>query len=241
MMSSPEGEIGTPAARIPTLQYEAAAAAPDAPTGPPPWWVYGIVALYLLLLAALLTLPAWASWLTEDNSIIVPAAVTIGSMVTCGLALMALPVRAIRRRPVRRRTIWVPVICSGLLAAALVFGAGLALDEYFKIGNDLFAWGLIAAAAITWIGWSVLFAIVAFRRGPASIGMKLHRLLIAGSALELLIAVPTHIVVRRRPECCAGFGTGIGLCLGIGVMLVALGPSVLLLYYRRWKGTKRLS
>ena len=218
---------------IPTLPYEAAAE-PDALRGPRPWWVYGIVVLYLLLLAALLTFPGWSGWLSGDASMIAPAAVTVGSMVACGLALMILPVRAMRRRPVRRRTIWVPIILSGFLAGVLVFGASLALYEYFKLSNDI-SWGLIAAGAGTWCFWSVVFALIALRRGPASIGMKLHRLLIAGSALELLIAVPTHVIVRRRPDCCAGIGTGIGLCLGIGVMFVSLGPSVLLLYLRRRK------
>jgi hypothetical protein len=229
--SAPEQQL--PTTPIPMLPYEAATEA-DTPRGPRPWWVYGIVAIYLLLLAILLTMPGWASWLTEDRSVIAPAAVTVGSMVACGLSLMILPVRAIRRRPVRRRTIWVPVILSGLLAGLLVFGGSLALYEYFKVGNDI-GWGLIAAGAGTWCCWSVVFVLIARRRGPASLGMKLHRMLIAGSALELLIAVPTHVIVRRRPECCAGFGTGLGLCLGIAVMFVSLGPSVLLLYHRRWK------
>jgi hypothetical protein len=52
--------------------------------------------------------------------------------------------------------------------------------------------------------------------------------------LELLIAVPTHIVVRRRDECCAGIATGVAICIGVAVMIVAFGPSVVLLYYRRW-------
>src|SRR5439155_23417717 len=107
--------------------------------------------------------------------------------------------------------------------------------EYFRIGTDLAAWTVIGAGLAGWAWWSIIFALIAFHRGPASIGMKLHRALIAGSVLELLIAVPTHVIVRRRPECCAGFGTGLGLCLGVGVMFVSFGPSVLLLFHRRRK------
>ena len=73
------------------------------------------------------------------------------------------------------------------------------------------------------------------------IANKLHRWLLAGSVLELLVAVPTHVVVRRREECCAGMATGLGICVGIGVMIVGFGPSVALLYYRRWKQISRKS
>ena len=59
------------------------------------------------------------------------------------------------------------------------------------------------------------------------------------TVVELLVAVPTHLVVRRRSECCAGIGTAIGIGAGILVMLLAFGPSVGFLYYRRWKQVRR--
>ena len=93
---------------------------------------------------------------------------------------------------------------------------------------------LLIAAGIVWIVWSAIFIGITFSVDPAGIGMKLHRFLIAGSVLELLVAVPSHIVVRRRTECCAGIATGMGICIGVVIMFVAFGPSVLLLFYRRW-------
>jgi hypothetical protein len=50
-----------------------------------------------------------------------------------------------------------------------------------------------------------------------------------------LIAVPTHVVVRCRDYCCAGFLTFIGLTMGVSVMLFAYGPAVFFLYVERWK------
>ena len=64
---------------------------------------------------------------------------------------------------------------------------------------------------------------------------RLCRLLFKGSILELLIAVPTHIVARYRNYCCAGFMTFIGLAMGISVMLFAYGPAVFFLFAERWK------
>jgi len=60
-------------------------------------------------------------------------------------------------------------------------------------------------------------------------------LLLKGSILELLIAVPTHIVARCRDYCCAGFMTFIGLTMGVAVMLFSFGPAVFFLYADRWK------
>jgi hypothetical protein len=59
--------------------------------------------------------------------------------------------------------------------------------------------------------------------------------MLRGSILELLIAVPTHIAVRHRNDCCAGFGTFVGLTLGISVMLFSFGPAVFFLYADRWR------
>jgi hypothetical protein len=93
---------------------------------------------------------------------------------------------------------------------------------------------MLGAAVGVWAAWTALFAALEFGRGMA-VAQALHRWLMAGSVLELLVAVPTHVLVRRRDECCAGIGTGIGICLGVTIMLAAFGPSVALLYYRRWK------
>ena len=51
----------------------------------------------------------------------------------------------------------------------------------------------------------------------------------------LLVAVPAHIVVCRRNECCAGIYTGTGICIGVAVALASLGPAVLVLYHKRRK------
>jgi hypothetical protein len=96
---------------------------------------------------------------------------------------------------------------------------------------------MIGVAALgAWILWSAILIPIAFSVGPQSVGMRLHRLLIGGSFLELVVAVPTHLVVRRRSECCAGMETGMAICFGIAVAFISLGPSVLFLYQRRVRG-----
>ena len=201
-----------------------------------PWWVYAIVAVYLLLLSAMLLVPTFAavSQGTANDSWIWAITIYASGLTICGLSLLILPVRAVRRRPISRRSIWFPVIGSGLLAGTLVIGGGFALGELLRAENA-FAWAVLIASIAVWIGWSVLFLLIGFRAGPQRVGGKLYRFLIAGSVLELLVAVPSNVIVRRRQECCAGIATGIGICIGVSVMIVALGPGVLILYHKRRK------
>src|SRR5947208_14502887 len=84
---------------------------------------------------------------------------------------------------------------------------------------------------MTWLIWLVVF----FRMSRCSdlITRQCHWLF-KGSILELLIAVPPHIVARSRDYCCAGFMTFMGLTMGISVMLFCFGPAVFFLYAERW-------
>jgi hypothetical protein len=217
----------------PPLEYEPPL--PEMPIGLRPRWVYVVAGIYLLLFGGLLTTPLWLVWLWGgDSGNRIQLAVLVLVLVLSGLTLMIVPVRTARRRPVTRRSVWLPIIGSGLLMGCLFFGGGMAVGEFASEKLDITN-QLLIAAGIIWILWSGIFIWITFSVDPAGIGMKLHRWLIAGSVLELLVAVPTHIVVRRRSDCCAGFATGLGICIGVVIMFVAFGPSILLLYYRRRK------
>jgi hypothetical protein len=211
------------------------------------WWPYGVVGAYLLLVTALLTAPFWTPfWFDEkpDFQGMAILAVTVTLLTVCGLAML-LP-HVARRRPITRRTILIPIVASGLLLGLLMVGGGFALAQLFapetggspyrdRSPSESTLWMVIIGASAIWAAWSVVFGLMARHGDPAGLGLKLHRILIAGSVLELVVAVPAHIIVRRRGDCCGYFVTGAGICVGIVVALVSFGPSVLLLYYKRCK------
>jgi hypothetical protein len=218
----------------PTLTYE---------TGRPPRqrmpaWVWTVVIVYLLLLVAFVASPAVLWYLNRNDSdtfaITTFVSVVVTVLMLAGLALLLTPVRLTRQGRMSRESFLIPLIASGLLVGLLIGGFGWALSElaWGSEGNDTFPWFLLAGGVV-WIAWSVVFWAVTASIEPLSISVRLHRWLLAGSVAELLVAVPCHIVVRRRTECCAGLYTGTAICVGAVVMFIAFGPSVLLLYLRR--------
>jgi hypothetical protein len=90
---------------------------------------------------------------------------------------------------------------------------------------------LLASIILIWSVWGVVFYMFAKRASnvvDSAIGW-----LIKGSVLELLVAVPCHVIVRQREWCCAQYVTAYGIAAGIAIMLMAFGPSALFLYKRK--------
>ncbi len=202
-------------------------------------WVWGVVGGYLLVLSAIVAAPWWLQWVDGGDNWQVWAVATVVVLLTLA-GLLFVPVQMGRQRPVTRRGLWLPLVAGGFLAGMLVFGGAMAVMEWARINDDMTGWCAMGAGATVWAGWAVLFYLMARRRGTAHVGMRLHAYLIAGSVLELLVAVPAHLIVRRRTECCAGILTGFGLATGIVVMVIAFGPAVAFLFVRRWRGTYQL-
>jgi hypothetical protein len=82
-----------------------------------------------------------------------------------------------------------------------------------------------------WAFWGILFFF--YLRNSSTVVTRLVSWLLKGSVLELLIAVPCHIIVRGRKECSAPMVTSFGIATGLAIMLLSFGPSVLFLYKKR--------
>jgi hypothetical protein len=218
------------------LSYESA---PDEPVNRRPLWVWGLVVLYLLLVAPVMLLfPAWVASEDPDNrELMAWASGTALVMTAAAMGMLLIPIRVGRRRPFKRRSVWIPIASAGLLVGLLVVGAGLALIEYFKSdqADEIWFYGVWIGGGAVWLAWSVLLWLLTGFKDPTSVVAHLNRWVLGGSVAELLIAVPTHLAVRKRTYCCAGIYTGTGIVFGVVVMVIAFGPSVGFLFYRRWK------
>ena len=169
----------------------------------------------------------------------------IGVAVLSQILLLAVPVAIGERRPRSRRHLRVPVITAAFLFAVVCVSAitaltaglwgdrGLRLFELF--GNTVAApaVALIFYVAIAWSVWGLLFHRFLKAPNPESLIRRLMKWLLRGSILELLVAVPSHIVVRNRNDCCAPIGTFWGIATGVTVMLLAFGPGVFFLFAER--------
>jgi hypothetical protein len=136
-----------------------------------------------------------------------------------------------------RTRILASAVSTGLLVAILTVAIALAVGLALLRGDKLFPndspvlVATLCAFLIPWLLWASLF--YRLWRNCDDPVTRAVAWLLRGSVLELLIAVPAHVIVRRRGDCCAPYVTGWGIASGIAIMLISFGPSVLLLYKKR--------
>jgi hypothetical protein len=213
-------------------------------------WAWITVLLYgtaLGVLSGPLVIAAFASELKDGEagkflrSLFTPGeswgfwALLGGLTLLQGLALLA-PIRLAQGRPVRRARWTALVAVASLLMALLVLAGGWTLAEVF-LGElpdpSLAPFFLLGLSG--WAVWAVVFGLWARRReGPAAV-RGITRAMIAGSLAELLVAVPSHVIARKREYCCAGVLTFTGLAAGFVVLLFAFGPAVYFLFVDRFR------
>jgi len=129
-------------------------------------------------------------------------------------------------------------ILTALLTFAVIGSIGVAVQGD-KFGEGTFA-NPFLFFGVAWLFWGIVFYF--FLRNSSRVVTRILSWLLTGSVLELLIAVPCHVIVRRRHDCSAPAATSFGIVTGIAIMLLSFGPSVLFLYKKRLDAyTRRLS
>jgi hypothetical protein len=179
-------------------------------------------------------------------------------LVAGQMLLLLLPIDIAERRLPARRPLKIPIIVTAFFLANLVFAGIFSIlcavftdkaFNYFDVtapfksapnpnqpgydsGNGtLFT--MILTIIVFWIVWAFIFHRSARADDSGMLLKRTTRWLLHGSILELIIAVPSHVIVRRRDDCCAPIGTFWGIATGISVMLLCFGPGVFFLFVER--------
>jgi hypothetical protein len=183
---------------------------------------------------------------TRDLSNATPYWVWLGAFSLAEGALLLLPISMVRQRPVPRRRWFVLAATAGLmfglLIASLVFTLTEVLYPKDYLADPVGSVMLTVASTLGllgWIFWGCFFWRASRKENEGSWLNRLRTYLLAGSIAELLIAVPSHIYVRNKNECCAGLGTFVGLSTGLSVLLFAFGPGVFFLFAERVASLQR--
>jgi len=167
--------------------------------------------------------------------------------------LLVVPLKIHQRQFIPRRTLKIPCVVTAFLVANLCFAT--LLDAFCVVfqqeGLDAFAYLIpfnlspgtvrdidLAIAAFTtllalWTIWTILFRHFADSDDPDSLVKRITCWLIAGSILELLVAIPCHVAARRREDLGPAFGTFWGIATGLSILLLAFGPAIFFRFARR--------
>jgi hypothetical protein len=156
----------------------------------------------------------------------------VAILVACQGTLLFLSVDT-SQRPKPRTSIVLCYLITAVLFSFLAFSFVLCLVVAIKPSPGTLVERMSVPAL--WLavacGWAIPFYLL--WRHSTTMVARATSWLIKGSVLELLIAVPAHVIVRRRNDCSAPVATGFGIYTGIAIMLLAFGPSVLFLYKKR--------
>ena len=206
-------------------------------------WGVVVTLLYAFILSALLV-PAFRVLVGHSAPTLRDFAEMYKSwitwMIVCAfvipqIVLLSLSVDTAAKRLKPQRSLLFSAVLTGLFLAVITFVTGVALFVAIRgenaIPNFETITPVIVPPLVLWLGWGVLFYL--FCRNSTDPVTRAVSWLFRGSVLELLVAVPTHVIVRRRDDCCAPLVTGFGITSGIAIMLLAFGPSVLLLFKKR--------
>lgn len=158
--------------------------------------------------------------------------------------LLFLSVDTPHRKLKPRRHVLLSVATAAILIALLTQAAAYSLlGAIYGDGEPLWKSLLngpgrvVALLLALWLLWGVLFYLYA--KGTPTATTRLLGWLMKGSILELLVAVPCHVIVRRRGDCSAPLLSGYGIATGLAIMLLSFGPSVLFLYHKRLERYKK--
>jgi len=196
------------------------------------WW--GQRGIKVDLQGAAVIFKEWAYW------------VWLGVMLLGAALMLVVPVDVSQKRFVPRRKLLVPVITAAFFLAVLVVSAAFAIGctifgdealespQFYGKTDAGAAVVFFGAIALLWLMWAVVFHWKTKSSKSEDAAGQVARWLLRGSILELLVAIPSHVIVRNKDVCCAPAASFWGITTGLTVMLLCFGPGVFFLFAERF-------
>jgi hypothetical protein len=205
------------------------------------FWVVLTIVLYLLCMSVVV-IPLFLTLTKELEVFEIFYYTLVPILVVAQGVLLLVPVGITRERPVKRRGIVVSAVIVAIPMSILSFGFfySIALMIWGESSLDKYSDELLTGTAliIFWLVWGAVFMKSYADRNRLSFTSHLTRWLLRGSILELLVAIPSHVISRHRKECCAPDITLLGIAMGLAVALMSFGPGVFFLFAQRIRKKK---
>lgn len=162
----------------------------------------------------------------------------LGGIVLIQCMLLLPGPRWLKRTTSKGRSIWISLFGGGIIAALISFGLLATIaelltiwpTEYFDDGR--YAWLFLGAMAFLWLFWAIIFGLLWRSQTHYTRVGRMAKWLVAGTTLEMLVAVPSHVLVGAQRDCYCVRGTYTGVVFGLMAAMCLFGPAVVLLLAR---------
>jgi hypothetical protein len=161
-------------------------------------------------------------------------------LIFCQAMYLLVPMNLALGRPIRRRRVIVSVIFGAIPMAAMVLCLSWCITLLiFGEKDDLYDWPALTVPAFFWIASGVLFYRFYRSDDPQAWVSRVGRWLLTSGTLAFIVAVPSHIISRRKEDCCAPGLTLLGMVTGLAVAVMAFGPGLFFLFARKVKDKRK--
>lgn len=157
-------------------------------------------------------------------------------------ALLLLPTNVVSGRPITRRRVLFSAVIGAIPMAALTVGffgsIALMIWGENRHHDQIYSWSMIAIPTISWCVWALIFHRNYSDTNTKAMIPTITRWLLRASILELIVAIPSHIIARQRDECCAPHFTLLAIATGLSIALASFGPGIFFLFIKKVKEKK---
>lgn len=208
------------------------------------WPIFILIAYFVINILVILGITKFVMMEKHDETLeFLPFALIVAFvLLIVQIFLFSIKVDMFDKRPVPKRKITVTSILVAMLMAIMTFTAYVVLFAVmFGEGaprlspgsENFYIFFLFMLFFGSWFFWAWGFLKLYKNKDENNFMSKLLARVIAGSVMELIIAIPSHIIFRQRDDCCAPIFSYFGIVMGTTVLLLAFGPGIVFLYLKR--------